>query len=68
MVLWIYFALILVFLVHGGDMNKKIYSLLVFVLGLFLHLYFQDENKFIGITTMIVGLCFFIYFFRSKDN
>lgn len=53
---------------HGGYMNKKIYSLLLFALGLFLHLYFQDENKFIGITTMIVGLCFFIYFFRSKDN
>lgn len=26
-------------------MNKKIYSLLVFVLGLFLHLYFQDEKN-----------------------
>lgn len=27
-------------------MNKKIYSLLVFVLGLFLHLYFQDEKMY----------------------
>lgn len=52
----------------GGYMNKKIYSLLVFVLGLFLHLYFQDENKFIGITTMIVGLCFFINFLRLDDS
>lgn len=53
---------------HGGYMNKKIYSLLLFALGLFLHLYFQDENKFIGITTMIVGLCFFINFLRSDDS
>ncbi len=49
-------------------MNKKIYSLLVFVLGLFLHLYFQDENKFIGITTMIVGFCFFINYLKSNDS
>ncbi len=49
-------------------MNKKIYSLLVFVLGLILHLLFQDTNNFIGIPTMIVGLCFFIYFFRSDDS
>lgn len=26
-------------------MNKKIYSLLLFALGLFLHLYFQDEKN-----------------------
>ena len=55
-------------LFHGGYMNKKIYSLLVFVLGLFLHLYFQNENKFIGITTMIIGLCFFINYLKSNDS
>lgn len=53
---------------RGGYMNKKIYSLLVFVLGLFLHLYFKDKNNFIGIPTMIVGFCFFINLLRSKDN
>ena len=49
-------------------MNKKIYSLLLFILGLILHLLFQDTNNFIGIQTMIVGLCVFIYFFRSNDS
>lgn len=55
-------------LFHGGYMNKKIYSLLVFVLGLFLHLYFKDKNNFIGIPTMIVGICFFINLLRSNDS
>ena len=47
---------------HGGYMNKKIYSLLLFILGLILHLLFQDTNNFIGIPTMIVGLCFLYTF------
>lgn len=49
-------------------MKNKIYSLLLFILGLILHLLFQDKNSFIGIPSMIVGLSFFIYFLRSKDN
>lgn len=67
MILKISFIVILAIL-RGEYMNKKIYSLLLFILGLILHLLFQDTNKFIGITTMIVGLCFFINFLRSNDS
>lgn len=49
-------------------MNKKIFGLLLFILGLILNLLFQDKNSFIGIASMIVGISFFVYFLRSKDN
>lgn len=49
-------------------MNKKIFGLLLFILGIILHLLFQDKNNFIGITSIIVGISFFVYFLRSKDN
>lgn len=67
MILKIYFIVILAIL-RSEYMNKIIFSLLLFILGLILHFLFQDENKFIGITTMLVGLCFFINFLRSDDS
>lgn len=67
MILKISFIVILDIL-RGEYMNKIIFSLLLFILGLILHFLFQDKNNFIGITSMIVGISFFIYFLRSKDN
>lgn len=67
MILKISFIVILAIL-RGEHMNKKILGLLLFILGLILYLLFQDKNSFIGITSMIVGISFFIYFLRSKDN
>ena len=67
MILKISFIVILDTL-RGEHMNKKIFGLLLFILGLILHLLFQYKDNFIGIPSMIVGLSFFVYFLRSKDN
>lgn len=60
--------IVILAILRGEHMNKKILGLLLFILGLILYLLFQDKNSFIGITSMIVGISFFIYFLRSKDN
>lgn len=51
-------------------MNKKdiFISLSLVFLGLILHFMFRDLNKMVGITSMIVGICYFIRYFLSKNN
>lgn len=51
-------------------MNKKdIYnSLLLIFLGIILHFLFKDLNKFVGITSMVVGICYFLSFILSKND
>lgn len=51
-------------------MNKKdIYnSLLLIFLGIILHFLFKDLNKFVGITSMVVGICYFLRFILSKNG
>ena len=51
-------------------MNKKdIYnSLLLIFLGIILHFLFKDLNKFVGITSIIVGTCYFLRFILSKND
>ena len=49
--------------------RKEIYkSLLLIFLGLILHFLFKDLNKMIGITSIIVGICFLISFILPKNN
>lgn len=51
-------------------MNRKdIYiSLSLIFLGLILHFFFRDLNKIVGITSVIVGICYFIRYFLSNNN
>lgn len=51
-------------------MNKKnIYiSLLLIFLGMILHFLFKDLNKFVGITSIIVGICYFLRFILAKND
>lgn len=51
-------------------MNKRdIYiSLLLIFLGMVLHFLFKDLNKFVGITSIIVGICYFLRFIISENN
>lgn len=51
-------------------MNKKdiYFSLLLIFLGIILHLLFKDLNKFVGITSIIVGIYFFLRFILSKND
>lgn len=51
-------------------MNKKnIYiSLLLIFLGMILHFLFKDLNKIVGITSIIVGICYFLRFILAKND
>lgn len=43
-------------------------SLLLIFLGMILHFLFKDLNKFVGITSIIVGICYFLRFIISENN
>ena len=43
-------------------------SLLLIFLGIILHFLFKDINKFVGITSIIVGICYFLRFIISENN
>ena len=51
-------------------MNKKdtYNSLLLIFLGIVLHFLFKDLNKFVGITSIIVGTCYFLRFIITKND
>ena len=51
-------------------MNRKdIYtSLLLIFLGVILHFLFRDLNEIVGITSIVVGICYLIRYFISKNN
>ncbi|WP_296112274.1 hypothetical protein [uncultured Anaerococcus sp.] len=51
-------------------MNRKnLYiSLLLIILGIILHFLFRDSNKFIGITSLIVGISYLISTILTKNN
>lgn len=51
-------------------MNKKdiYFSLLLIFLGIILHFLFKDLNKFVGMTSIIVGICYFLRFIMSENN
>lgn len=51
-------------------MNKKdtYNSLLLIFLGIVLHFLFKDINKFVGITSIIVGICYFLRFILAKND